>query len=415
MPNCETRMNASASMPAVATSSLSGTLRTWNIHPNTASFSVPVGYGSGGGRCVCGGGGGRAGGAVGGGGGGRAGGAVGGGGERRRASSAVRDPAQKVHLFEKKKSSRRADDDWTGSHQVAEPSSPEEYRRDRADLPEQQQQERGEHGEDAERYQDRRVAHVEVEALADVLAHDGAARRRRRRRRRWRAAHGRGGRRRRRRRLPRVCLRPPAPSAASLRVAARATLVPARGRTTPRSRRRCFKTSEAAAAGELRTNSTCFLLCIIRLYRSFTRFEPRSVRSNRAKSVAVSASTRERPGDFDARAHRPRTDATMPPKAAAEDETAPVEVKGIKMSEVEKHSSADDLWLVIDGAPRGRPIARPPPFLKRDVSRFDRSLPSRVVLRAMRFSRRIAPADALLLLPTFATTATTPSQARCTT
>ena len=181
MPNCETRMNASASMPAVATSSLSGTLRTWNIHPNTASFSVPVGYGSGGGRCVCGGGGGRAGGAVGGGGGGRAGGAVGGGGERRRASSAVRDPAQKVHLFEKKKSSRRADDDWTGSHQVAEPSSPEEYRRDRADLPEQQQQERGEHGEDAERYQDRRVAHVEVEALADVLAHDGAARRRRRR------------------------------------------------------------------------------------------------------------------------------------------------------------------------------------------------------------------------------------------
>ena len=238
MPNCETRMNASASMPAVATSSLSGTLRTWNIHPNTASFSVPVGYGSGGGRCVC------------------------GGGERRRASSAVRDPAQKVHLFEKKKSSRRADDDWTGSHQVAEPSSPEEYRRDRADLPEQQQQERGEHGEDAERYQDRRVAHVEVEALADVLAHDGAARRRRRRRRRRRAAHGRGGRRRRRRRL-RVCLRPPAPSAASLRVAARATLVPARGRTTPRSRRRCFKTSEAAAAGELRTNSTCFLLCII--------------------------------------------------------------------------------------------------------------------------------------------------------
>lgn len=77
--------------------------------------------------------------------------------------------------------------------------------------------------------------------------------------------------------------------------------------------------------------------------------------------MAVSASTRERSGDFDARAHRPRTDATMPPKAAAEDETAPVEVKGIKMSEVEKHSSADDLWLVIDGAPRGRSHARPPP------------------------------------------------------
>ena len=78
--------------------------------------------------------------------------------------------------------------------------------------------------------------------------------------------------------------------------------------------------------------------------------------------MAASASTRERPGDFDARAHRPRTDATMPPKAAAEDETAPVEVKGIKMSEVEKHSSADDLWLVIDGAPRG-PLSRvlPPP------------------------------------------------------
>jgi hypothetical protein len=64
----------------------------------------------------------------------------------------------------------------------------------------------------------------------------------------------------------------------------------------------------------------------------------------------------------------------MPPKAAAEDETAPAEVKGIKMSEVEKHSSVDDLWLVIDGA-SARSIARPPPRepRKRDVSRFDLS------------------------------------------
>ena len=34
-------------------------------------------------------------------------------------------------------------------------------------------------------------------------------------------------------------------------------------------------------------------------------------------------------------------------------ETEAKEVKGIKMEEVEKHSSIDDLWLVIDGASRG--------------------------------------------------------------
>ena len=40
-------------------------------------------------------------------------------------------------------------------------------------------------------------------------------------------------------------------------------------------------------------------------------------------------------------------------------ETEAKEVKGIKMEEVEKHSSIDDLWLVIDGASRG-------PFPRRD-------------------------------------------------
>ena len=34
----------------------------------------------------------------------------------------------------------------------------------------------------------------------------------------------------------------------------------------------------------------------------------------------------------------------------AEDEAKEEQVKGIKMEEVEKHSSIDDLWLVIDGA-----------------------------------------------------------------
>uniref|UniRef100_A0A7S0H1R2 Cytochrome b5 heme-binding domain-containing protein n=1 Tax=Micromonas pusilla TaxID=38833 RepID=A0A7S0H1R2_MICPS len=33
----------------------------------------------------------------------------------------------------------------------------------------------------------------------------------------------------------------------------------------------------------------------------------------------------------------------------AEDEAKEEQVKGIKMEEVEKHSSIDDLWLVIDG------------------------------------------------------------------
>merc|ERR1712205_56348 len=35
--------------------------------------------------------------------------------------------------------------------------------------------------------------------------------------------------------------------------------------------------------------------------------------------------------------------------AMAEDEAKEEPVKGIKMEEVEKHSSIDDLWLVIDG------------------------------------------------------------------
>ena len=34
----------------------------------------------------------------------------------------------------------------------------------------------------------------------------------------------------------------------------------------------------------------------------------------------------------------------------AEDAAVVEEKKGIKMEEVEKHSSIDDLWLVIDGA-----------------------------------------------------------------
>ena len=38
----------------------------------------------------------------------------------------------------------------------------------------------------------------------------------------------------------------------------------------------------------------------------------------------------------------------------AEDEAKEEQVKGIKMEEVEKHSSIDDLWLVIDGAPARR-------------------------------------------------------------
>ena len=44
----------------------------------------------------------------------------------------------------------------------------------------------------------------------------------------------------------------------------------------------------------------------------------------------------------------------------AEDEAKEEPVKGIKMEEVEKHSSVDDLWLVIDGASRlARSHSRP--------------------------------------------------------
>jgi cytochrome b involved in lipid metabolism len=47
--------------------------------------------------------------------------------------------------------------------------------------------------------------------------------------------------------------------------------------------------------------------------------------------------------DLNAHAHG------RPIAAMAEDEAKEEVVKGIKMSEVEKHSSIDDLWLVIDG------------------------------------------------------------------
>ena len=43
--------------------------------------------------------------------------------------------------------------------------------------------------------------------------------------------------------------------------------------------------------------------------------------------------------------------ASEPTEKMIAEETEP-EVKGIKMEEVEKHSSVDDLWLVIDGASR---------------------------------------------------------------
>ena len=43
--------------------------------------------------------------------------------------------------------------------------------------------------------------------------------------------------------------------------------------------------------------------------------------------------------------------ASEPTEKMTAEETKP-EVKGIKMEEVEKHSSVDDLWLVIDGACR---------------------------------------------------------------
>ena len=56
--------------------------------------------------------------------------------------------------------------------------------------------------------------------------------------------------------------------------------------------------------------------------------------------------------------------ASDPTEKMTAEETKP-EVKGIKMEEVEKHSSVDDLWLVIDGASRlarsnSRPIHRDP-------------------------------------------------------
>ena len=41
--------------------------------------------------------------------------------------------------------------------------------------------------------------------------------------------------------------------------------------------------------------------------------------------------------------------ASEPTEKMTAEETKP-EVKGIKMEDVEKHSSVDDLWLVIDGA-----------------------------------------------------------------
>ena len=43
--------------------------------------------------------------------------------------------------------------------------------------------------------------------------------------------------------------------------------------------------------------------------------------------------------------------ASEPTEKMTAEETKP-EVKGIKMEDVEKHSSVDDLWLVIDGACR---------------------------------------------------------------
>ena len=59
--------------------------------------------------------------------------------------------------------------------------------------------------------------------------------------------------------------------------------------------------------------------------------------------------------------------ASEPTEKMTAEETKP-EVKGIKMEEVEKHSSVDDLWLVIDGASRlarsirvQRSTATPPP------------------------------------------------------
>ena len=51
--------------------------------------------------------------------------------------------------------------------------------------------------------------------------------------------------------------------------------------------------------------------------------------------------------------------ASDPTEKMTAEETKP-EVKGIKMEEVEKHSSVDDLWLVIDGASRlARSNSRP--------------------------------------------------------
>ena len=51
--------------------------------------------------------------------------------------------------------------------------------------------------------------------------------------------------------------------------------------------------------------------------------------------------------------------ASEPTEKMTAEETKP-EVKGIKMEEVEKHSSVDDLWLVIDGESRlARSNSRP--------------------------------------------------------
>ena len=49
--------------------------------------------------------------------------------------------------------------------------------------------------------------------------------------------------------------------------------------------------------------------------------------------------------------------ASEPTEKMTAEETKP-EVKGIKMEDVEKHSSVDDLWLVIDGACRDQILER---------------------------------------------------------
>ena len=57
--------------------------------------------------------------------------------------------------------------------------------------------------------------------------------------------------------------------------------------------------------------------------------------------------------------------ASEPTEKMTAEETKP-EVKGIKMAEVEKHSSVDDLWLVIDGASTRLARSNSRPTLRRD-------------------------------------------------